>query len=295
MNLVENKLDEILSDTKQTLSDTKEIAAHNIRSDLVTWLAAPRPSTNQKEGFEKRFADTCHWFLKLKGFTEWKSGKRPILWLHGKSGSGKSILCSTVIDALKKENSSPQNNQVIYFYFDVREPESKQSFEKMLRSLNQQLSAQDEKAHGLLKDFHSSHDDGNREPLIGEFCSLFKVMIQTSTRVHIIIDALDECIARDDVGSTKGLLSWIQDIATNCPNAGLMVTSQLLDEIPSTLRKWVHEENEISIQSGSAADMETYIQNRVKDGNEFERWKESQHAHILDDIVERLTEEAHGM
>lgn len=201
-------MNEILSDTKQTLtgteqslSHTKQLTAHITREELATWLAAPNPSTNQNQVVEKRLEGTCHWFLQLQKYTEWKTGNRPFLWLHGKSGSGKSTICSAVIDALEAEgSSSPQDGQVIYFYFDFRDPESKQSHEKMLRCLIRQLSARNEKVQELLRDSYSSHDSGNREPLTEDLCSLFKDMIQHLTRVHIIIDALDECITRDDVG-----------------------------------------------------------------------------------------------
>lgn len=91
------------------------------------------------------------------------------------------------------------------------------------------------------------------------------------------------------------MLSWIKHIATNCPNAILMVTSQLVNEIPSTLRRWAPEESEIPIANGSAADIETYIRTRVRDGDESERWKESQNASILDALEKKLMIEANEM
>lgn len=294
---------QILSDTKQAvqgteqvLSRTKQLTARNMRSDLVKWLGAPRPSINQNEVFEKRFKGTCHWFLRSQNFIEWKTAKRSFLWLNGKSGSGKSTLCSAVISTLEeRRNSFPQDAHVIYFYFDFREPESKQSLEKMLRSLIQQLSARDDKLQGLLENFYSSHDGGNREPTILGLCKLFKEMIQKTARVHIIIDALDECTTQDDIGSTMGILSWIKDIATTCSNTRLMVTSQLLNEISSRIRAWAHPKDEIIIQSGSAEDIKTYIRTRVRDTDDFQRWKESQDAHILDEIEGTLIKEANGM
>ena len=165
----------------------------------------------------------------------------------------------------------------------------------MLRSLIQQLSDRNENIQGLLEDFYSSHNNGNREPLMGELCRLFKEMIRMITRVHIIIDAPDECTTREDTGSTIGILSWIEDIATKCPNASLMFTSQLLDEIPSTIRTWADQEDEVSIQSGSATDIETYIQTRIRNSAEFKRWQGLQNAHILEDIEKTLMQEADGM
>lgn len=115
------------------------------------------------------------------------------------------------------------------------------------------------------------------------------------TRVHNNTDAIDECTPREDTGSTIGILPWIEDIITQCPNASLMVTRQLLDEIQSTIQKWAHKENEIPIQSGSTTDIETYIQSRVRISAEFERWQGSQDAHILDDIEKTLMGQADGM
>lgn len=112
-------------------------------------------------------------------------------------------------------------------------------------------------------------------------------MIQTLTRVHIIIDALDECISRDDIGSTIGILSWIEEIVSSCSNASLMVASQPLDEIPLRIQ-------EILIQSSSAEDIEP-IRTWVRDSDDFKRWKESPDTHTLDEIEETLSKEANRM
>ncbi|KAK5056245.1 hypothetical protein LTR84_012798 [Exophiala bonariae] len=173
-----------------------------MRSDLVKWLAAPESSTQQKEVTEKRFKNTCKWLLQLPAFIEWKSGRKSFLWLHGKSGSGKSTLCSAVIEALEKETAFPDDGRIIYFYFDFRDLDNEHSFEKMLRSLVLQLSSQDMKLQSTLQKSYVDHNNGDRQLLPGELIDMLTEMVQTLTRVHIVIDALDECIMRDDVGST---------------------------------------------------------------------------------------------
>lgn len=277
------------------MSRTDQLVADNLSDKVVEWLAAPESSTKQKDVTEKRLKSTCHWLLQLPKFTDWKLGKSTFLWLHGKSGAGKSTLCSAVIDNLEQENHLLHDVRTIYFYFDFRDPDNKQSFEKMLRSLIRQLSNRDMKMQGLVEKAFIDHDNGNRQLLAEELISLFKDMVLTLTRVYIIIDALDECITRDDVGSTMGILSWIQDIVNNCPNVSLMVSSQLLDEIPSRIRSWSPKRNEISAQTDSASDIKTYIRTRLREGHEFDRWKDPHNAHILDDIEVKLTKEARGM
>lgn len=118
-------------------------------------------------------------------------------------------------------------------------------------------------------------------------------MIKLFNQVSIVIDALDECTTLDDVGSTRGLLSWIKDIATNYSNVHLLVTSQLRDEVTSQLRNWATVEHMISIESGSADDIQAYIRTRLR-GSDFVRWEGSKRD-LRPLIEKRLVREANGM
>ncbi|KAH8997859.1 hypothetical protein EDB86DRAFT_3076393 [Lactarius hatsudake] len=94
---------------KATTLETKALvqqAANNIddekRSRIRTkhrkWLSPPDPSTNQNLACVTQHEGTATWFFQGSIFMEWKSkGITSLLWIHGKPGSGKSILWFVII------------------------------------------------------------------------------------------------------------------------------------------------------------------------------------------------------
>ncbi len=69
-----------------------------------------------KEVYAKdRASGTCDWLFSLEKFTQWKSGKdSPLLWIRGSPGTGKSTLCSAIIDELRNHE---QERDMIVFSF----------------------------------------------------------------------------------------------------------------------------------------------------------------------------------
>ncbi|KAN0139406.1 hypothetical protein V8E53_002907 [Lactarius tabidus] len=55
------------------------------------WLSPADPSTNHIIAGKAHSEGTAVWFCKGRIFIEWKSSGR-LLWIHGKPGSGKSVI-----------------------------------------------------------------------------------------------------------------------------------------------------------------------------------------------------------
>ncbi|KAH9033922.1 hypothetical protein EDB85DRAFT_2274625, partial [Lactarius pseudohatsudake] len=87
---------ETKADAKETKAMVKEIAdkmdARGLEVlQLRLWLSPPDPSTNYIIGLRDLHEATTTWFLEGHIFQEWHS-TGSLLWIHGKPGSGKSIL-----------------------------------------------------------------------------------------------------------------------------------------------------------------------------------------------------------
>src|ERR1700735_405811 len=75
------------------------------------WL---RPITTMQDDFynlrRQRVTDTANWIFEDETFSAWNNGRDcdggPTLLVQGPPGSGKSVLASSVIEALSRDESS---------------------------------------------------------------------------------------------------------------------------------------------------------------------------------------------
>ncbi|KAH9034365.1 hypothetical protein EDB83DRAFT_2525174 [Lactarius deliciosus] len=79
-----------------TANSVDELKWNHIRQLLRTWLSPADPSTNHNIARKAQHKGTAVWFFQGSIFIEWRS-TGTLLWIHGKPGSGKSVICSSVI------------------------------------------------------------------------------------------------------------------------------------------------------------------------------------------------------
>ncbi|KAF8476586.1 hypothetical protein DFH94DRAFT_99030 [Russula ochroleuca] len=89
----------------------------NEREKLQNWLSPPDPSTNHNIARKAHHKGTASWFFRGSIFKRWTSS--PLLWIHGKPGSGKSVLCSGIIEDIKAQREA---GSAIMAYFYLRLP-----------------------------------------------------------------------------------------------------------------------------------------------------------------------------
>jgi hypothetical protein len=119
-----------------TASIEKLLSAEEAKTlhKILKWLDAPDPSINHSQACDKYEPGTGEWFLKSQDYQYWVSGLVPLLWLHGKAGCCKTVLCSTIIVEVLGKISGQHNTAFAYFYFSFSD-ERKQSYADMLLSL----------------------------------------------------------------------------------------------------------------------------------------------------------------
>lgn len=256
-------------------------------SKINTWLSPSDPSANLNEAIAKRHEGTGSWFLNCQQFKEWKSGSRRYLWLHGIPGCGKTVLCSTIIEHLRqsKEDSS---HTILDFFFDFKDKE-KQTLNGLVRSLVAQLYSVCEHSRKELDALYSSCEDGRRQPTLESLTTTFQHMMGHAGKIQIAIDALDECTTRRD------LLLWMEKLSGFRPTKlYLLATSRREEEIESELKRWLWQDNFISIQQDSVnSDIRSYIRKRLREDYKFERWHSN--PSVQDEIETELMKKAGGM
>ncbi|KAI8720015.1 hypothetical protein NCS52_00445800 [Fusarium sp. LHS14.1] len=93
----------------------KEKARECLRATLIEWLDAPDVCAAHLSARDQWEEETGGWFLESLEFINWANSGGS-MWLAGDVGCGKTVLCSSVIEALK--NRAPKrDDRIAYFYF----------------------------------------------------------------------------------------------------------------------------------------------------------------------------------
>lgn len=284
-------IQEDVCSTKDTGLETNEkvqvVMKWTQRQAISQWLRAPDPSANYIRACRTREAKTGSWFLDSEDFTRWKM-QRPLLWLHGKAGCGKTVLSSTVIAEVLQECIVDSKMAVAYFYFDFNDLE-KQKSDNMMRSLITQLSAQSTKRLKELESLFSSCNNGERQPDAQRLPSVLEEIIEVSDKTYIIIDALDEC------SNTQELQENIEEIQRwGLPQLHMLLTSRRLMDIEEMIDPLTDAEDRICIQSALVdVDIKTYVHEKLQNDRRFKRWRSK--PHVQEEVKRELMKKADGM
>ena len=253
---------------------------------IIEWLNGPDPSTNYNRALKDRNPKTGSWFIKSSAFRDWNTTRGSFIWLHGKPGCGKTILSSTILQHVLDLYHAKPNSAVLFFYFDFNDTE-KQQHEKMLRSLICQLSMCC--AHLSLQNLYSSCLMGKRQPTGEALSNILRQMMTSLGDIYIIIDALDECVERDELlTDLEEIVSWKD------ANLHVLTTSRTEKDIEEVLTPLSNTRIQIDIQSAQTnVDMRTYIYDRLQADRKLKRWKKD--LKVQQEIQDTLMSKADGM
>ena len=253
---------------------------------MIQWLDAPDPSTNYNKALKDRNAKTGLWFIESSAYADWKTTRRLFLWLYGIPGCGKTILSSTILQNILNQYYMKPNSAVLFFYFDFNDAK-KQRHEKMLRSLIYQLSKCC--TNLVLQDLYSLCSNGDRQPTGEMLLSTLRQMMASLEDIYIVLDALDECVERDDLlRDLEQIVSW-EDA-----NLHVLATSRREQDIVESLTLLSDSRNRIGIQSTLVnADIRTYVHDRLQVDRKLKRWQKDPKVQL--EIEETLTKKADGM
>ncbi|KAH9016649.1 hypothetical protein EDB83DRAFT_225666 [Lactarius deliciosus] len=309
---VDNKVKDVASKVNVAIEDGKETKAlvrqtannideemrSRVRTNHRVWLSPPDPSTNQNIASTAQHEGTTTWFFKGSIFLDWKSESKSttsLLWIHGKPGSGKSILCSAIIQditALREAGLA----SMAYFYFDFRDTD-KQNLRNLLPSLLIQLSARSDSRCDILSHVYKAHDNGADKPSTSTLIGCLKGMLALPGQgpIYIILDALDECPNTSGIPSSrKQVLDLIKDlVGLQFSNLHICLTSRPEIDIRTALEPLAFHPVSIHDQSGQRKDIEDYINSVVYADSDtaMRRWRDKD----KELVIETLTNRADGM
>ena len=136
-NVVLRRID---TTTQRIQSSLESAELLEIKEKILDWLAHPDPSEVHDIVRRDRNdqAKTGRWFLDGSTFGEFKATPQSVLWFHGHSGCGKSVLCSGVIDDILALKGRDSRTTLAYWYFSVTDKQ-RTNINNFLRALLAQL------------------------------------------------------------------------------------------------------------------------------------------------------------
>lgn len=167
---------------------------------------------------EGRHPETCTWVFGRASWSSWVSEKpaKPVFWLHGKHGCGKSYICSAAIEKVK---DSP-DDQCVAFLFISRGRETSRT--QLLRALAYQIAKCVESSSGDISDDTARLIKGcSTDPTCFE--RLISRLLLEIPRMFIFVDGLDEASNWHDMAA---FVSFLRNEAVSSGRLRLWLSSQ---------------------------------------------------------------------
>ncbi|KAH7193954.1 uncharacterized protein B0J16DRAFT_395986 [Fusarium flagelliforme] len=250
---------------------------------VLNWLEAS--DTDQQTKFEI-LRDRCHegtlgWVTSSPKLRAWlRTGGKQVLWLHGKPGSGKSVLAAKLISFL----SADTTRKVVFFFCDFNTPVHAAST-RIFRALTSQiLRLSPDTAPFVYEDYIAR----GKKPTNDTLTKLLPQLIANINDLRIVVDGLDEISTSEH----RKLITDLLRVTKDAPGCNLLLISQDVSSISIRLSK----QPRLSMAEEGAnieKDFATVVKESLKD-------LDSQHdgalgEMMLDSLGSKILQKAEGM
>ncbi|KAF7932838.1 uncharacterized protein EAE98_004137 [Botrytis deweyae] len=217
--------------------------AYHTKDAILKWLTQVDSREDFYRALKRRSPGTGVWLRDDPRFRSWRrctepSNDRSILWIHGRPGSGKTVLSTTAIEhlQLKSEKSLERSENeiasVAYFYCDSGDARKRSTLEILGSVLAQLIAPLHDFPSGVNEAYERARKYGRQHlSTADDIISVIKLVVQDSPSCYIIIDGVDECSDPGDLSKT------FSDIATGSHNVRLALFSRNLPAIVFELEK----------------------------------------------------------
>jgi hypothetical protein len=232
---------------------------------IVAWLSAADPWTNHDSARQRHENLTGDWLLRSEQYQNWKLSTGRHIWMYGKAGCGKTVLCSTAVEDIRDHCQQSVNTVCAFFYFSFSD-EHKQSDADLLRSLVTQLGSR-EPALSMLRQAYAK--SSRTVPGLEELEKILLASIKSYDTVFLFLDALDECAEENDV--RQGVLERIETLTSDALNLNIFTTSRELTQIRESMDTSNFGGLRIAT-SAVDADIRTYVSMQLSRDRHFRKF-----------------------
>lgn len=213
------------------INHQKDVAAQQADRfrKIAEWLSPPDPWTNHHSARQRHEPQTGTWLLDCDDYRHWKSASIRHLWIHGKAGCGKTVLCSTAIEDVKAHCENGFNAGYAVFYFSFSD-DQKQRYEDLILSLVVQLGRREPGLSVL----QQAYEKPQSKPGQDDLEKILLSCIASYDEIFVILDALDESPEAGDV--RQGILTRLARLGRKAPpQLKILVTSRKLPDIGASM------------------------------------------------------------
>ena len=254
------------------------------RQQIISWLSPVDSSEDLLQLLRKKTPDTGRWILDHPIFLSWlglasRAIRKPLLWICGAPGSGKTMLSASIADWLGSRGFDHEKDCVCYFHCDYRDTR-KTSLLAIVRSLITQMMAHLDQIPQELRQAHENAVNFGRNSLSTSDrpLELMKI-IGRLAGTYLIIDGLDECEDPPEVANTFKVL------AQSTTNVRIMCVSR---ELPSIRKAFQDCDSLKLIPKFMTSDIDKFLRAEIKDLSHHENSTQ-------DELFATLSARADGM
>jgi hypothetical protein len=190
---------------------------------------------------------------------------------------------SVVVDHLSKLKSTSENTSLAYVYCSYKERED-HTAANLIANILQQLIPEDAAIPGEIMSLYRHHVRRQTRPKLTEWSKLLLSEIHRSSKVFIVIDALDERREEEDTRD-----NFLQELNRLQPFIHLFVTSRPNPVIEQEFEKAIH----LEIHAHDS-DVRKYLERRIIRNPRLRRHVDKDPA-LQGDITNAIIEKSKGM
>lgn len=254
---------------------------------FLDWLTPVDYTLQQNDYFGKRQPGTGQWLLKSNVFQNWVDKSQQTLFCPGIPGAGKTILTSMVINDLFERFNKDTTVGIAYLYCNFRRHDE-QKIHDLLLSLLKQLAYGQSCLPQNAKTIFETYNSRTQRPSLDDTKTLLKHMVDSYSRVFILIDALDEC--QGSGGCRANLLTDIFFLRDES-KVNIFATSRLIPEIMDEFEACKRMEIR-----ATEDDVRTYVSGQLDGGNlEHLPSLVKQKPRLKEEIIKGISDAVDGM
>jgi len=175
------------------------LRSRRLQDSLYPWQAERVAAWRRQ-----RRKGSVRWFFWSESYINWRSKPGPnMLWVHGKLGSGKTVLLANLVaelyclpqdgDLFPAFPASGGRNAIVAYVFCSHDRPDSNTYELIIGSIIQQILAQVDPDSDLAV-MIDAHIQRNPPDTLHDYgVDFLRRLLPTNRVVYVIIDALDEC------------------------------------------------------------------------------------------------------
>lgn len=219
------------------------------QSEILKWIGTVDHGSHQSKVFDGHQEGTGEWFLQSDEFRKWLETKGAVLFCPGLPGAGKTILASIVIHHLSELFENKIHVGIAYHYCDFRHQDCEDTT-LILASILKQLAQCLGSVPDVLATLYDKHKPKGTRPSSAETASALESVASMHSRVFVVIDGLDECLAWESILVELRRLRGVN----------VLVTSRAIPEI---CNHWGLEGSRILEIRASETDVRKYLDQNI--------------------------------